>query len=709
MDENNDMPLPPVTDGGFLSPAPSAARQGEGAGQSAYRVLARTYRPRVLDDLIGQENLVRVLERAFETGRVAHAFMLTGVRGVGKTTTARILARALNCTGADGTGHATAAPCGVCPNCTAILAGNHPDVLEIDAASRTGVNDIREVIEATQYRPIQGRMKVFIIDEVHMLSTAAFNALLKTLEEPPPQVTFVFATTELRKIPVTVLSRCQRFDLRRVPQAMLVEHYGRIAAKEGANLAPEALNLIARAADGSVRDGLSLLDQAIAQGASDAPSVAAMLGQADRAMVFDLLEAMLEGQGARTLALAEQAWSHGIAPEALMADLLEATHSVSRLRAVPALRQDETLPELERERGSTLADKHPMGVLARTWQILLKGAEEIAQAPQGENAAEMVFIRLLHASQLPTPERILARLAKQENQQNQNLPSSPAPHQGAGVSRAPVQGGLGTAPLKGAQQPVPQTVSEQGSAPQAFQGSLQGPGAAATMPPSQARFGSVRLEGGAERVPAPMCWADDSPEEPAAKLARPTKRDTIPLPRSWREMVRFTSLCHEPWLHGILRCEAHMVRFADHGAAPWCVSVRLDDKAVRQRALKLLSERLEEYYPGQWHILPSDGEGEPTLEAQGAEVIALHHAAAGRHPLVRAILKRFPGARMGTVRDTEPEGGQDAGAENAFTLLGAGESAGGTFQGQPYESPFALDEDSYGAYPFNEDGDMVEE
>ncbi|KXV37034.1 DNA polymerase III subunit gamma/tau, partial [Gluconobacter oxydans] len=259
--------------------------------------------------LIGQDSLVRILRRAFELKRVAHAFMLTGVRGVGKTTTARIIARALNCVGPDGKGGPTADPCGVCPNCTAILADRHPDVLEMDAASRTGVDDVREIIEATRFRPMQARMKVFIIDEVHMLSRNAFNALLKTLEEPPPQVTFIFATTELRKVPVTVLSRCQRFDLRRVPQSLLAGHFHNIAVKEGATLSEDALALIARAADGSVRDGLSLLDQAIAQGASDADAVADMLGLADRGLVFDLLDALMAGKPADALDLTDQAYA----------------------------------------------------------------------------------------------------------------------------------------------------------------------------------------------------------------------------------------------------------------------------------------------------------------------------------------------------------------------------------------------------------------
>ena len=420
------------------------APPGDGAGlfgdekrdspPAAYRVLARTWRPTRLDQLIGQDAMVRILRRAFLLGRVAHGFMLTGVRGTGKTTTARIIARALNCTGPDGTGGQTAEPCGVCPNCTAILADRHPDVLEIDAASHTGVDDVREIIESTRFRPMQGRMKVFIIDEVHMLSRNAFNALLKTLEEPPPQVTFIFATTELRKVPVTVLSRCQRFDLRRVPQTRLASHFAMIAEREGASITADALALIARAADGSVRDGLSLLDQAISLGEGgsvEAAMVADMLGLADRVQLFDLFEAIARGRADLALGITDAAWQRGADLGQMLADLLELIHTISRLKTVPALRDSGELPEAERSRGGALAEGLSVPVLGRLWQMLLKGVGEVEIAPDRRDAAEMVLIRLCHAHDLPTPGDLVKRMTE--------APQSAPVASGAGLARALIQ------------------------------------------------------------------------------------------------------------------------------------------------------------------------------------------------------------------------------------------------------------------------------
>lgn len=388
----------------------------------AYRVLARKYRPIDLADLIGQDAMVRTLRNAFAIGRIAHAFMLTGVRGVGKTSTARIIARALNCTGPNGEGGPTATPCGICVECRAILADRHPDIVEMDAASRTGVDDVREIIEAARFRPMQARTKVFIVDEVHMLSRNAFNALLKTLEEPPGHVKFVFATTEWRKVPVTVLSRCQRFDLRRVSLGALSAHFAKIAGLEGVSVAPAALAMIAQAADGSVRDGLSLLDQAIALGGGgsasqdqpeiDAALVADMLGLADRAIVFDLMEAIVAGEVEAVLAITDRAHERGADLGGMLGDLLELSHLVTRLRSVPGLRGSNDLTELERVRGAALAGRLGIPALTRIWQMLLKGLAELDVAPDRRAAAEMVLIRLCHLADLPSPGELITEMRR---------------------------------------------------------------------------------------------------------------------------------------------------------------------------------------------------------------------------------------------------------------------------------------------------------
>ncbi|RMD63564.1 MAG: DNA polymerase III subunit gamma/tau, partial [Alphaproteobacteria bacterium] len=370
-----------------------------------YQVLARKYRPATFSDLIGQPALVRTLTNAIQSERVAHAYILTGVRGVGKTTTARIIARALNCIGPDGSGGPTPTPCGQCANCVAIAEDRHVDVIEMDAASQTGVDDVRELIESVSYRPVQARKKVYIIDEVHMLSKAAFNALLKTLEEPPQHVVFIFATTEIRRVPVTVLSRCQRFDLRRVEQDVLVRHYAQIAAAEGIEAPPEALAMIARAADGSVRDGLSLLDQAIALGGGriDPAQVRDMLGLADRGRIFDLFEALIRGQAAPALAVFADLGDAGADPAVVVQDLLDLTHFLTRAKLVPAVLDAPDVPEAERTRGGALVAGLSVPALTRVWQILLKGLGEVQNAPDRRAAAEMVLIRLAYASTLPTP------------------------------------------------------------------------------------------------------------------------------------------------------------------------------------------------------------------------------------------------------------------------------------------------------------------
>ncbi len=439
---DDTLPDPPPSGPSLFAEA-SAALLPAAAPAVAYRVLARKYRPTRFDDLIGQDAMVRILRSAFAQGRIAHAWMLTGVRGVGKTTTARIIARALNCVGPDGTGGPTVDPCGVCANCTAILADRHPDVVEMDAASNTGVDDVREVIDASRYRPLQARSKVFIIDEVHMLSRNAFNALLKTLEEPPPHVKFIFATTEIRKVPVTVLSRCQRFDLRRISVSELAGLFGRVSAAEGAAIAPAALDLIARAADGSARDGLSLLDQAIAQAGGDpvdAAAVVDMLGLADRTAVYELFEAVAAGKPADVLRLTDRAHERGADLGLVLQDLLDLTHTVTRLKAVPALRDGNELPEAERTTGAALADRLTMPSLGRLWQMLLKGVAEVEQAPDRRAAAEMVLLRCCYVADLPTPGELVKRLGEAGPGAAPATRPAPASSSGGGGVRAVANG-----------------------------------------------------------------------------------------------------------------------------------------------------------------------------------------------------------------------------------------------------------------------------
>jgi len=581
-----DLPEPPAPDGTglFGGPTPPAAQPTPTV--APYRVLARKYRPTRFEDLIGQEALVRTLRNAFALGRVAHAFLLTGVRGVGKTTTARIIARALNCIGPDGTGGPTAEPCDVCPNCIAILAERHPDVIEMDAASRTGVDDVREIIEATRFRPMQARTKVFIVDEVHMLSRNAFNALLKTLEEPPPHVHFVFATTELRKVPVTVLSRCQRFDLRRVGRAELAAHFARIAEAEKVPVAAAAIDLIARAADGSVRDGLSLLDQAIALGAQtegspdagaevSAETVADMLGLAERDSVFDLFEALMAGRAADAMALTERGYALGVDLGMVLQDLLELVHTLTRLKVIPGLKDSRDLPEVERTRGAAIAETLSMSTLGRAWQLLLKGIGEVEQAPDRRAAAEMVLIRLCYVAELPPPAELVRRLSGKQ---------ATAPD--AAMLPAPIDGGDSRA--------------------------------AVNEPP----------------------WAP-----PSARLAIAADAEPIaaPMPRSFRDVVALASEHREPMLHAHLTHSVHLVRFA----AP-VIELRTEPAAPRDLAAKL-GALLGRVTGTRWTIALSADQGEPTLAEQAEAATEVQRTEALAHPLVRAVLEAFPGARIEAI------------------------------------------------------------
>ncbi|MEB8388282.1 DNA polymerase III subunit gamma/tau [Rhodobacteraceae bacterium KMM 6894] len=399
-----------------------------------YQVLARKYRPETFADLVGQDPMVRTLKNAFQADRIAQAFIMTGIRGTGKTTTARIIAKGINCIGPDGNGGPTTEPCGVCEHCTAIMEGRHVDVMEMDAASRTGVNDIREIIDSVAYRAASARYKIYIIDEVHMLSTSAFNALLKTLEEPPSHVKFIFATTEIRKVPVTVLSRCQRYDLRRIEPEVMIALMRKIATAEKADITDDALALITRAAEGSVRDATSLLDQAISHGAGEtgADQVRAMLGLADRGRVLDLFDMILKGDAAGALSELSSQYADGADPLAVLRDLAEITHWTSVVKITPEAAEDPTIGPDERARGLTMAQALPMRVLTRMWQMLLKALEEVSAAPNAMMAAEMAVIRLTHVADLPTPEELLRKVQ-----------DGPAPSGGPG-SGAPMPASHGT-------------------------------------------------------------------------------------------------------------------------------------------------------------------------------------------------------------------------------------------------------------------------
>ena len=556
-----------------------------------YRVLARKYRPSTFAGLIGQAALVRTLSNAIATGRLAHAFLLTGVRGVGKTTTARIIARSLNCVGPDGTGGPTIEPCGSCDHCIAIAQDRHLDVLEMDAASRTGIDDIRTLIDGVQYAPVSARYKIYIIDEVHMLSKNAFNGLLKTLEEPPPHVKFVFATTEVRKVPVTVLSRCQRFDLQRVPAELLAKHFASVAEQEGAALEPEALAAIARAADGSVRDGLSLLDQAIAhagdRSAISAAEVRAMLGLADRTGVFDLFEALLRGDAAAALVSFGAMYDAGADPVAVVQDLLELTHWLTRLKINPADAEAPHVPEAERVRGMALAERLAMPALTRAWQMLLKGLGEAQQAPAPRLAVDMLFVRLAYAATLPTPIELVRQL-----ESGGAAPAIPAP-------RKP--------------QPVPTETWK------------PTPGPAPSPAPAPPSSGSA----------AALAMPEPDTEEVAFQPARLS---------SFTELVSLFKERGELVLHAQLWNNVHLVGFR-----PGRLVFRTNEHAPPNLAGEV-SSRLSRWTGERWVVTVASDPGEPTLAEQAAEREATLRREVAEHPLVKAALSAFPGAVIEAVR-----------------------------------------------------------
>ncbi|TQV83259.1 DNA polymerase III subunit gamma/tau [Denitrobaculum tricleocarpae] len=608
--------------GTSASPADSQTdgESGPPANADPYRVLARKYRPTNFDDLIGQEALVRTLTNALETGRMAHAFILTGVRGVGKTTTARIIARALNCVGTDGNGGPTPQPCGKCEFCVSIAQDRHVDVIEMDAASRTGVADIRELIEGVRYRPVSARMKVYIIDEVHMLSNNAFNALLKTLEEPPEHVIFIFATTEIRKVPVTVLSRCQRFDLRRVEHDILAAHFSRIAKAESVEIDDEALGMLARAADGSVRDGLSLLDQAIALGGRkiDAGQVRDMLGLADRTRVLDLFDSLMRGATPEALGILQDLYASGADPAVVLQDLMDFTHFLTRARLTPESLNAPGVPEAERRRGKELAEKLSMPVLTRTWQILLKGLGEVQNAPNPLQATEMILIRLAYASELPTP----GDLIKQLQSTPQNAAAAPG---GAGASPSGAQAGAGMR-------------SDAVSSPEQRPQDAAQP---ATVVTSHGGTGTAMLRAvEPEAQESPELAAETSPEEPQPKAAPSPTAPVLPRPKSFADVIELARSRREAIVAAHLVNDVHLVSFAE-GA----IEFRPNDDAPRDLANRL-GNLLQDWTGRRWMVSVSSEAGAPSIRNQQDTLEANLTAVAMEDPLVKAVMGTFPGAKV---------------------------------------------------------------
>jgi DNA polymerase-3 subunit gamma/tau len=596
-----------MTDAGASSTPPRSenASQGgfdpAGSSQAAkpYRVLARKYRPASFDDLIGQDAMVRTVSNAFETGRIPQAWILTGVRGVGKTTTARILARALNYEMPDGSvkGPTIHMPVlGV--HCQAIMESRHMDVLEMDAASHTGVDDVRQINDSVRYAPASGRYKVYIIDEVHMLSTAAFNAFLKTLEEPPEHAKFVFATTEIRKVPVTVLSRCQRFDLRRVEADVLMAHLAAIAAKEGVQVEQEALGIIARAAEGSVRDSLSLFDQAIAHagGMVRADVVRQMLGLADRTRVIDLFEHLVRGDIASAFSEFRAQYDTGADPVVVLSDLAEFVNFVTRVKVVPATADNVAFGETERLRARDFAAKISMRMLSRMWQMLLKGITEVQGATRPAAAAEMVLVRIAYVADLPTPDEAIRMI-------EQNGASSMAPAANAAPRAAP-------------------------------------PAPASSLPPSSLPPRSASaLRANAEAAARPQVIAAPSEPQPA-----PARRIA-----SFPELVALAAEKRDLLTRSALEADVRLVRI-EHGR----LEVALERSASRT-LINDLSRKLEQWTARRWTVIVSNEAGQPTLRSQNEAARSLRERAAESDPRVQEVLARFPGAKVVEVRKLAPE------------------------------------------------------
>jgi DNA polymerase-3 subunit gamma/tau len=592
-----------MTDAGAPPSSPDSAAQAgiEASAAKPYRVLARKYRPSSFEDLIGQEAVVRTVSNAFETGRIPQAWILTGVRGVGKTTTARILARALNYELPDGSVKGPTIHMPVLgTHCQAIMESRHMDVLEMDAASHTGVDDVRQINDSVRYAPASARYKVYIIDEVHMLSTAAFNAFLKTLEEPPEHAKFVFATTEIRKVPVTVLSRCQRFDLRRVEADVLMKHLGNIAAKEGVTIEAEALGIIARAAEGSVRDSLSLLDQAIAHSAGEvrADEVRQMLGLADRTRVIDLFGHLAGGDIAAAFKEFRDQYDVGADPVVVLSDLAEFVNFVTRVKIVPATADNVAFSETERLRARDFATKLSMRVLSRMWQMLLKGIAETQGATRPAAAAEMVLVRIAYAADLPTPDEAI-RMIEQNG------------------GAAPVVS-TGTAP-RAAPAPTMSTSSSSGMQPIRAQG------------PTLAAVGSGMRPQMVKAAPEPQ-------EQPTALRLS-----------SFTELVALAARNRDLMTKSALEADMRLVRFEDGR-----LEIALERNAQRTLVTDL-GRKLEEWTGRRWTVVVSNEAGEPTLREQNLRAKSERERAAESDPRVQEVLARFPGAKVVEVRKLAPE------------------------------------------------------
>jgi DNA polymerase III subunit gamma/tau len=577
---------------------------------AAYRVLARKYRPKDFSDLmVGQEPMVRTLTNAFETGRIAQAYMLTGVRGVGKTTTARILARALNYRTAE-IDRPTIDLRAPGEHCQAIMDGRHVDVIEMDAASHTGIDDIREIIEQVRYRPVSARYKVYIIDEVHMLSTQAFNGLLKTLEEPPEHVKFIFATTEIRKVPITVLSRCQRFDLRRISASDLVGLFSTILGKEAVSFDPEALAMVARAAEGSARDGLSLLDQAIAHGggAVEVETVRSMLGLADRARIVDLFAHIIKGDAAAALSEFAAQYEAGANPTVVLTDLADFTHLVTRMKYVPEAANDQSLSEIERTRGAEFAGSVAVTALSRIWQMLLKGIPEAESSARPAGAAEMVLIRLAHAAHLPSPEDAARRLLELSEGD-------------AGGRPAPIRNGGGAQP--------------QAAAP------VEARSVEATPVQRPSGNGATMLRAVPDAAPQPIGLGRIEESPAAASAARPEPK--VPF-NSIGDIADLCAKNRDIKLKTLVRGFLRLVHIE-----PGRLDVNLPDDAPKT-LLGELAVKLKDWTGIHWVVSYSREPGEPTLVEAEQRAQEERVNDARQDPDVAAILARFPGARITDVR-----------------------------------------------------------